>query len=181
MISIRRRHGSAEGLDTTQPTPAYSVTGQLSKSAELIIPIDVLELIVEWIIVINSKPGDDLNNLTLAHACLVNRMWCFIVRPHLYKRVALKTRGHYDAFLSAVRWLPNLGSNVRALSVLFHSFEWGYPYRLSLYDLPWILMCLPMLYELRLNLEPNVSIYIAHDLNIAKLSNTRLALNGKAG
>ena len=79
-------------------------------------------------------------------------MWCSIIRPHLYRRVALKTQAHRDTFLSAVRRSSILGSTVRVLSVDLHPFRWGDTCFLTLNDLPWILARLPLLYELRLDL-----------------------------
>ena len=86
MNSIRHRHGTTAGLDTIHPTP----DGQLLEPPELVFPLDIIELIVQWTI-IDFKARDQLKNLTLARAYLVNRMWCSFVRPRLYERVTLKT------------------------------------------------------------------------------------------
>ena len=156
-MSSRRKPRNAGQLKIKQPTPLTQVQQKpLPERRKLVVPIDILEIIMEWINNVYDSENCVLN--TLAQACLVNRMWCAAFRPHLYKRVSLKTRTNCDVFLSAIRRLPKLGSTVRVLSIALHPFQWGDILSLSLYDLPWILICLPMLYELRLELKPHVSL-----------------------
>ena len=130
--------------------------GAQTQQREVILPFDILEHVVRWIL-IDCEPDGNANT-TLARICLVNRIWCAAIRSHLLRLINLRSRTNCDIFSSAIRRTPSLGSNVRVLSVDLYPFQWGESSPITLYDLPWILICLSLLYELQLDLKPPVSL-----------------------